>query len=348
MNRPHRRAAAALAAALTLALAPAAATPAAAATVHLDPADPAALGRVPGNPDDPALRAAAPPPGVNDPSCVPDPAHPEPVVLLHGTWSNQARWAYLADALRGRGHCVWTTNFGREPVSAMGAPLRPWVHGNGDIRAAAGEVAAFIEEVRAATGAPRVTVVGHSQAGALLKYYVNELGGAGRVSRMVVAAGSQHGTDMRGASALLWSMFGPVPEAAALVTGTAALQQLDRSDFTAELDRLPDTVAPIRYTVLVTADDTTVTPPESGFLEAAPGVDLVNLEVHAACGGVAREIPHDRMTIDPAAVSLLVWGLERGPGEQAPPACAGDWAVDEPDLVDPVPAWDLFGSSGAA
>ena len=84
------------------------------------------------------------------------PADGPPVVLLHGTDSSAyADFSGLAPTLAGQGFCVYAINYG----GAVGATTL----GTEDIRLGAPAVRAFVDQVRAWTGADRVDVVGYSQ-----------------------------------------------------------------------------------------------------------------------------------------------------------------------------------------
>src|SRR5919197_4093034 len=90
------------------------------------------------------------PPGANDPSCKPAAAHPYPVILVHGTFGDMTvSWNSVAPALESRGFCVWALDYGHR--------------GTGEIDRSADQVVAFIDKVRATTGAAKVALVGHSQ-----------------------------------------------------------------------------------------------------------------------------------------------------------------------------------------
>jgi hypothetical protein len=90
----------------------------------------------------PAGAAAAPsPPGSNDPTCKPTAAHPFPVVLVHGTFENMDdNWQAAAPLLANHGYCVFAFNYG-------GATADSDFQGTGDIAAAAGQLAAFVNHV---------------------------------------------------------------------------------------------------------------------------------------------------------------------------------------------------------
>src|SRR3954452_22141261 len=85
-----------------------------------------------------AASAATPPPtGANLP-CQPTAAHPEPVILVHGTFENMFdNWQAVAPALKSAGYCVYAFNYG----SYNGSGLLG-VYGVGPIERSAHELAA--------------------------------------------------------------------------------------------------------------------------------------------------------------------------------------------------------------
>ncbi|MFG1796535.1 esterase/lipase family protein [Nocardia sp. NPDC049149] len=120
--------------------------------------------------------------GANDYSCKPTAAHPKPVVLVGSTFLSEAvNWTALAPYLHNRGYCVFTLNFGRTMYQ-----VGPGLNGMDPIPMSAPEVAALVDRVRATTGAAKVDIVGHSQGGAVARYYVNELGGADKADQVVL------------------------------------------------------------------------------------------------------------------------------------------------------------------
>ncbi|MFI9508921.1 esterase/lipase family protein [Nocardia sp. NPDC052566] len=223
------------------------------------------------------------PAGANDWSCPPTAAHPRPVVLVHGTWGNQNDWNVLAPQLKAEGYCVFSLNFGRDTGSVMGA--KPGVYGTGDIRASAGELAAFTERVRDATGSAKVDLVAHSQGALVARQYLRFEGGAAEVGSLVSLAGTNHGTTMNGLASLLppGGSSGPAADLAATYVGTAAVQQLVGSDVVRTINAGGDTEPGIAYTVVATRLDKASTPPEATFLQAGPGATVDNIWVHDVC-----------------------------------------------------------------
>ena len=109
------------------------------------------------------LLPSSPPPGANDWSCRPTAAHPEPVVLVHGTFEGAYdNWLLVSPQIEAAGYCVFALDYGNR--------------GTGDIPTSAGELARFVDAVLAATGASRVSLVGHSQGGMMPRWYLEFLG----------------------------------------------------------------------------------------------------------------------------------------------------------------------------
>src|SRR3954454_10058011 len=99
----------------------------------------------------PAAEAVSPP-GANDFTCKPTAAHPSPVVLVHGTFEGATdNWATVSPQVKAAGYCVFALEDGDR--------------GTGDIAASAGQLPRFVDAVLAATGASKVSLVGHSQGG---------------------------------------------------------------------------------------------------------------------------------------------------------------------------------------
>ena len=77
----------------------------------------------------------------------------------------------------------------------------------------------------AATGARKVSMVGHSQGGMMPRYYLKFLGGAGKVDDLIGLSPSNHGTSNPGA--LLLDGVGACDSCAQQATGSAFITHLN-------------------------------------------------------------------------------------------------------------------------
>lgn len=219
------------------------------------------------------LDPSVPPAGANDPGCR-SRTHPVPVILVHGTFANQAlNWSTLSPLLKNDGYCVFTFNYG--------GPVLGMLYGFGDIRTSAAELSTFVDRVRSWTGAEEVDLVGHSQGGLLPRYYLNFLGGAPKVRNLVGLAPSNHGTTFHGmvtlsqktgVSGLIDSLLAPICP--------ACVQQQTGSELMRQMSSVPDTVPGVRYTVIASRYDEIVTPYESQFLT---GRNVRNITIQDIC-----------------------------------------------------------------
>jgi len=248
-----------------------------------------------------AAAATPPPPGANLP-CHPGAAHPEPVVLVHGTAESMFdNWQAMAPALKGAGYCVYAFNYGSYNGSgALG------VYGIGPIERSAQQLADEVDAVLAQTGASRVELVGHSQGGMMPRYYLKNID-ASKVDDLVGLSPSNHGTTQGLASPL----GGLCP---------ACAQQAADSSFITQLNAGDETPGAVDYTNIVTRYDEVVTPYTSGFL-AADGNAVTNVTLQDRCPGDTSE--HLRTPYDPPAIQITLNALGRG-GPADPsfqPAC---------------------------
>jgi triacylglycerol lipase len=254
----------------------------------------AALTPVAASADVTDLLPAVSPPGANDFSCRPSAEHPAPVVLVHGTFEGALdNWSTVSPQLKNAGYCVFALDYGDR--------------GTGDIAVSAGELARFVDAVLAATGAHRVSLVGHSQGGMMPRYYIKFLGGDAKVDDLIGLAPSNHGTTNPGA----------------LVAGAtfcmACDQQRAGSDFLQRLNAGDETPGPVSYTVVETRYDEVVTPFTSAFLAAGP--NTANILLQDACP--AEVIDHHEIPNSQLAIRWTLQALGRpGPADpQDPPSC---------------------------
>jgi triacylglycerol lipase len=198
-----------------------------------------------------ALHAGAAGATVNDFSCKPTAAHPSPVVLVHGTFADQTiSWNLMAPTLEQDGYCVFALDYGNR--------------GTGEIGASAGELRDYVDRVLAATGAAKVSIVGHSQGGMMPRYYIKNLGGDTKVDDLVGLAPSNHGTTNPAAAWASWC--------------TACQQQVAGSSFLTALNAGDESPGAVSYTQVETRYDEVVTPYTSAFLAADAAVTNVLLQ----------------------------------------------------------------------
>lgn len=253
------------------------------------------------------------PPGSNDWSCTPDAAHPQPVVLVNGTFETMTKnWATMSPFLADAGYCVFAFDYGEDAAGPASGPVAD----------SARELGTFVDAVRGATGAKQVDLVGHSQGGMMPRYWMHLLGGAKHVDDLVGIAPSNHGTE---------GLIVPPPDGAPS-TGTgdggdggnalcpACDDQQAGSPFLTELNAKGDTVPGPSYTVVVTRYDEVVTPYQSQYLDG-PARQVTNTLIQDKCP--LDPIEHDQAPNDPVVHQLVADALSRpGPGDPAfQPAC---------------------------
>lgn len=227
-----------------------------------------AVGVTPASAAAPAPLGLAPP-GANDWSCEPSTRRPVPVVLVHGTFESAFdNWLTLSPKLARSGYCVFALDYGNR--------------GTGPIAASAAQLETFVDEVLAATGASKVSLVGHSQGGMMPRYYLRFLNGAAKVDELIGLAPSNHGTT---------NPLAPIGG----ITCPACGEQVAGSPFLTELNDGREVEPGVDYTVLTTRYDTVVVPHTSGYL-AGPAAAVTNITIQAKCrlnltGHVL--IPHD-------------------------------------------------------
>jgi triacylglycerol lipase len=234
-----------------------------------------------------------PPPGTNDFSCKPPPSHPSPVVLVHGTFTDMTiSWNLIAPAVEQQGYCVFALDYGQRAT--------------GPIAGSAHVLKRFVDRVLQATGASRVSLVGHSQGGMMPRYYLKFLGGAGRVDDLVGLAPSNHGT-----TTPLAPLIGPGCRACA--------QQVAGSRFMTRLNAGDETPGNVSYTVIETRNDEVVTPYASAFLPRGPRT--TNVLLQDDCPLDPAE--HVSIIYDPVALQWIENALARpGPADASfKPTC---------------------------
>jgi triacylglycerol esterase/lipase EstA (alpha/beta hydrolase family) len=233
--------------------------------------------------------ATASPPGANNWLCKPSASHPQPVILVHGTFSDMSDiWQALSPLLYDHGYCVFALNYGSYNGSGSFG-----VYATGDIARSAQQLSDFVDRVLAATGASKVDLVGHSQGGMMPRYYIKHLGGASKVKRLVGLAPSNHGTTLNG----LFTLASYFPGSDVLLTDCPACQQQEAgSPFITSLNAGSETDPAVNYTVIESANDEVVTPYTSAFLAQTSNVTNILLQSQCALDqGEHLSMPYDHI-----------------------------------------------------
>ena len=226
---------------------------------------------------------------VNAPGCKPPPQHPDPVVLVPGTF-DATSWSLIAPSLAQRGYCVYTLQYGNR--------------GTGDIVRSAHQLARFVDRLLKRTGAHKVAIVGHSEGGLMPRYYIRFLGGDRKVSALVGLAPSNHGTT------------NPMALVGQLNGCTACGQQVAwGSTFLHRLNTGHETPGPVNYTNIETEYDQVVLPYTSAFLRG-PQARVTNVILQERCP--SDVVGHLGITTDPVALQWVENALTRhGPANPA-------------------------------
>jgi triacylglycerol esterase/lipase EstA (alpha/beta hydrolase family) len=213
-----------------------------------------------------------------------------PVLIVGGLTEPQAFLDTLQGRLENAGFTVFT-------MQLPGA-----IPGTQDIALSAQAVAARARQVLSQTGAAKLDVVGHSEGGLALRYYVRNLGGAAQVLHYVSLATPQHGTQLA-------NIIGAFPVIGQLAGAlcTACAQMAVGSSFLAALDSPTDVPAGPTYTALATRFDEAVIPaPQASFLQDGG----TNASVQQFCPNDV--VFHIGMLADRAAAGLTISALRGG------------------------------------
>jgi triacylglycerol esterase/lipase EstA (alpha/beta hydrolase family) len=238
---------------------------------------------------------SASPAGVNVP-CTPSAAHPRPVVLVNGTFSNMIDdWSGLGPTLANAGYCVYDTALGADPHSV--------IQTYGPATTSAAQLGSFVDSVLARTGASQVDLVGHSQGGMLAEYYTKVLGGASKVHSVVGLSPTTHGTTLDG----LGTLAAAFPGGPAIVAAAcpACADQLIGSPMITKLDSGPIAQPGVSYTIIETLNETVVTPAGSSFIKEA---GVTNQWVQDYCGWDI--VDHVSLTYDHTVYRLVQNALD--------------------------------------
>lgn len=208
-----------------------------------------------------------------------------PVIVVGGLSGVAIAYEPLAARLRADGYRVFIY-----PLPGLGL---------GDIPASARAFAGYVDQVRAATGAARVDLVGHSEGGLVSRYYLKRLGGTGVVGRYVSLGSPQYGTYV--ANILKFLGLGSC-------AGIVACQQMSiGSAFLADLNAGDDTPGAVRYTTVRTLQDELVRPVDNALLHDGS----TNVLIQSYCP--LRVVGHLGLVLDGTTYTVIRGALTDAP-----------------------------------
>ncbi len=191
---------------------------------------------------------------MNDPSCKPAAAHPEPIVYVPGVGAPlDVEYGVIDPVLTARGFCTY------------GAELP---HRNmGPLKEATAALAAVVDRVKQQTGASKVSLVGQSQGGVLARAYVKWFG-PDSVADVVAIGAPQHG--VLGPAAFFRTVMPDCLACPDLSKGSAFMRELNKGD---------DTPGSAAYTNIATLNEEFIPWPDSMLL----GANTTNVLLQKAC-----------------------------------------------------------------
>jgi triacylglycerol lipase len=205
---------------------------------------------------------------------------PGPVLLVPGYGGSQDALTVLAGRIRATGRQAQVVTLPGE--------------GTGDLALQADVLEAAVAAALA-DGAPSVDVIGYSAGGVVARLWVARHDG-GHAARRVITLGSPlHGAQLAAIGASLGTGVCP-PACQQLVPGSALLTDLNR-------DPVP---AGLRWLSLWTANDETVTPPDSARLAGA-----TNVEIQSVCRDAV--VQHGGLPSDPLVTGIVLRALAATP-----------------------------------
>ncbi|MCM2266053.1 MAG: alpha/beta fold hydrolase [Desulfuromonadales bacterium] len=172
------------------------------------------------------------------------PCRRPPVILLHGLFQNRSCLIPLQWRLRAAGF---------DRVISVNTP--PWL----DLETLTDRVRHTIAQVRAATGAEQVHLVGHSMGGIIARNFIQLHGGAALVANCVTLGSPHRGSKL--------APFAVSRLGRALLPGSGLMTRLAAAP-------LPATV---RFTAIYTRHDNIIVPMENARLEGADNIELAGM-----------------------------------------------------------------------
>lgn len=197
----------------------------------------------------------------------------QPVIIVAGTTSPAFANEPLASRMRNDGYSVWIyvlPNLGLTDVHDSSAGL-----------------ASLVDSVRTSTGAPKVSLVGHSQGGLVARDYVKTRGGSTKVDKIISLGAPHYGTAIANIAAFLG--FGNC-------IGIVACQQMAiGSSYLSGLNAGDDSIGDVKYTNIASKLDEVVNPYTTSFLNSSDG-NITNVAVQSKCW--ARVVGHVGLILD--------------------------------------------------
>jgi triacylglycerol lipase len=229
-----------------------------------------------------------------------------PVMLVHGFGHNRSGWWVM------RRHLV---EAGYERVDSFN-----YLAARHDVPASARLLAARVEQLKRATGADKVHLVGHSLGGILARWYVQELDGDASVDTVVTLGTPHEGT--------YTAYLGPLRTLAQLRPESWVMRRL----------RLGARPSSVRWVAFYSNLDELVSPVHSAML-CHPGLEAVNILV--------KDHGHLSLMLSPQVARAVADQLQaaEGAGGIAPLAGLVPGALPAPA---PVEAGALSGLAGVA
>lgn len=168
----------------------------------------------------------------------------QPIVFVHGWNSNASAWNTMVDRFAADG---WAAS-----------ELNAWQYNTRQSNVTtAGQLASYIDDVRARTGAVAVDVVTHSMGGLSSRYYLKNLDSTGKVDEWVSLGGPNHGTVSANGCG-----------------DTSCVEMRPGSDFLAQLNAGDETPGAFRYGTFWSNCDGVIIPADSTVLSGASNTNV--------------------------------------------------------------------------
>lgn len=172
----------------------------------------------------------------------------QPIVFVHGWNGSASNWGTMISRFRSDGY--------------TSSQLFAWQYDTTQSNAVTAEkLAAYVDSVRAQTGATRVDVVTHSMGGLSSRHYLKNLGGQEEVDDWVSLGGPNHGTEL-----------------ASICSSASCLDMRIGSPFLTDLNSGDETPGAVSYGTFWSSCDEMINPDSSVLLSGA-------VNTHVGCVG---------------------------------------------------------------